>query len=282
MTPMFSEAGRARLDSIVQPGVLCVFDFDGTLAPIVPLPDQACLPAPVLTRLVQLQRMARIAILTGRSLADIGPRLAFRPDFLVGNHGLEGLPQSTAQISAFEHMCRIWRQDVTQALTSGLLAEPGIMMEDKQISLSVHYRHVVRHEPVATALRALFARLTPAPRVIGGKYVFNLLPPMAGDKGTAFEQLMQYSGASSALYAGDDVTDEDVFQLARPDLLSIRIGQSQHSSAEFFLRRHVDIVRLLDDLIHRLGAASRRQMPESTLAAGVEASSNANKKGSNE
>ncbi len=256
MTPLYSDAGLIRLDTIVQPGVLCAFDFDGTLSPIVPLPDQAFLPAPILARLQSLQQLARIAILTGRALADIRPRLRFTPDFLIGNHGLEGLPQTSRQISQFQDLCRNWHGDVRQALASGVLADPGVMVEDKQISLSVHYRHAERHEPVASALRALFAQLTPAPRVIGGKYVFNLLPATAGDKGTAFEHLIRHTGARSAIYVGDDVTDEDVFKLLRPDLLSIRIGQSQHSSAEFFLRRHVDIVRLLDDLIQRLACAA--------------------------
>ena len=261
MTPLYPDAGRARLDAIVQPGVLCMFDFDGTLAPIVPVPDQAFLPEPVLARLQTLQGLARIGILTGRALADIAPRLHFIPDFLVGNHGLEGLPQTNLQISEqsshFQDLCRAWHTEVQQALTSGVLADPGVMVEDKLISLSIHYRHAERHEPVATALRVLFAGLTPAPRIIGGKYVFNLLPQAAGDKGTAFEHLLRHSGAPSALYVGDDVTDEDVFRLRRPDVLSIRIGQSQHSSAEFFLRRHVDIVRLLDDLIQRLSGATR-------------------------
>lgn len=260
MAPLYPDAGRARMDAIVQPGVLCVFDFDGTLSPIVPVPNQAALPTPVLARLQTLQRQARIGILTGRALADITPRLDFTPDFLVGNHGLEGLPWTSHQISQqtshFQQLCRTWHAEVQQALASGPLADPGVMVEDKLISLSVHYRHAERHEPVATALRALFARLTPLPRIIGGKYVFNLLPQAAGDKGTAFEQLMRYSRAPSAIYVGDDVTDEDVFKLHRPDLLSIRIGQSQHSSAEFFLRRHVDIVRLLDDLIHRLASVA--------------------------
>ena len=256
MTPLYSDTGRARLDAIVRPGVLCVFDFDGTLSPIVPVPDQACLPAPVLARLLALQRQARIAILTGRALADIAPRLDFTPDFLVGNHGLEGLPQTSQQIDHFQQLCSTWHGDVQQALRSGPLADPGVLVEDKLISLSVHYRNVQRHEAVAAALRALFARLTPAPRIIGGKYVFNLLPHAAGDKGTAFEHLMRLAGAPSAVYVGDDVTDEDVFMLHRSDLLSIRIGQSVHSSAEFFLRRHVDIVRLLDDLIQRLAGAA--------------------------
>ena len=263
MTPLYCDAGRARLDAIVQSGMLCIFDFDGTLSPIVPVPDQACLPEPVLARLQTLQRLTRVGILTGRALADIVPRLNFTPDFLVGNHGLEGLPQSCQQISHFQQMCRGWLGEVQRALASGPLADPGVMVEDKLISLSVHYRHVERHEPVATNLRALFARLTPAPRVIGGKYVFNLLPQAAGDKGTAFLHVMRHSDAPSAIYVGDDVTDEDVFKLQIPHLLSIRIGQSQHSSAEFFLRRQVDIVRLLDDVIHRLvsDAATTHSIP---------------------
>lgn len=268
MTPLYSDAGLTRLDAVVQTGMLCVFDFDGTLAPIVPVPDRAILPAPVLARLQSLQRVVRIAILTGRALTDITPRLNFAPDFLVGNHGLEGLPQTGQQISQFQQLCRSWKNELQQAMCSGLLADPGVMVEDKQISLSVHYRHAKRHEPVATALRALFARMTPAPRVIGGKYVFNLLPAAAGDKGTAFERLMRDSGAPSAIYVGDDATDEDVFRLQRPDLLSIKIGRSQDSSAEFFLTRHVDIVRLLDDLIQRLGGTTGKRALASTALAG--------------
>ena len=49
MTPLFSRAGQARLGQIVQPGLLCVFDFDGTLSPIVTHPERvALLPASVL------------------------------------------------------------------------------------------------------------------------------------------------------------------------------------------------------------------------------------------
>ena len=63
-----------RLDDIVQPGMLCVFDFDGTLSPIVPQPDSAALPPEVRERLLTLSTLAPVAILTGRSLADIGKR----------------------------------------------------------------------------------------------------------------------------------------------------------------------------------------------------------------
>lgn len=92
MLSLFSVAGQRRIDEIVKPGLLCVFDFDGTLSPIVAQPDQARLPLGVRRRLLELSKLASVAIITGRSLADIRPRLEFEPDYTVGNHGIEGIP----------------------------------------------------------------------------------------------------------------------------------------------------------------------------------------------
>ena len=257
MTPLFSTPGSVRLTTAIQPGVLCVFDFDGTLSPIVAQPDQARLPPEIRTRLLALQKLTPVAILTGRSLADISSRLDFAADFVIGNHGLEGLPESAQRRAGFEDMCNSWRARLQQAFAAGSDFGPEILMEDKQISLSVHYRHASDQVAVQHQLEQLFATLTPAPRIIAGKFVFNLLPEGAGDKGTAFNQLMLLSGAATAIYVGDDVTDEDVFSLGRPDVLSVRIGQAADSAATFFLPSNEDIARLLDDLIERLAGAVR-------------------------
>ncbi len=252
MRPLYSAEGTAHLDAIVRPGVLCVFNFDGTLAPIVPQPDDARLPTPVRLRLQTLQQHAPVAILTGRALSDIGARLDFTADFMIGNHGLEGLPDSVDRRSAYEQVCTTWRSAVQAALADSSRFESTLLLEDKQISLSLHYRHARNQVAARQQLLALFDTLSPAPRIIAGKCVFNLLPQGSGDKGTAFEQLMTLSGATGAIYVGDDVTDEDVFRLARDDLLSVRVGQTTGSAAPFFLRRHADMLRLLDDLTARL------------------------------
>ena len=252
MTPLFSAAGTAVLEAIVRPGLLCVFDFDGTLAPIVSQPDQARLPASVRERLVALQRRTPVAILTGRALADIGARLQLTADFLVGNHGLEGLPDSSRRRADFLQRVDLWRAALQLAFADQDRFDPQLVLEDKAVSLSVHYRHVQDQTKVRAALEALFATLTPAPRIIAGKCIYNLLPQGAGDKGAAFNQLMVLSGASAAIYVGDDVTDEDVFRLVRKDLLSVRVGHAEDSAAPFFLPHHTDIVLLLDRLIERL------------------------------
>jgi trehalose 6-phosphate phosphatase len=255
MTPLFSKTGLQRLASFLQPGVLCVFDFDGTLAPIVALPDHARLPVPVRSRLQALQERTPVAILTGRALSDIRARLEFEANFLVGNHGLEGLPDSAIRRGYFETLCTGWRGALQESFAHDDRHDAAIVLEDKQISLSVHYRNVADRAGTEAWLQGLFARLTPPPRLIAGKCVFNLLPQAAGDKGTAFGQLMRISGASRAIYVGDDVTDEDVFCLDRPDLLSIRVGDATDSAAQFYLRRYNDITRLLDHLIDSLQPA---------------------------
>ncbi|MDB5839045.1 MAG: otsB [Herminiimonas sp.] len=261
---IFSVAGLRRLDEIVQPGLLCVFDFDGTLSPIVSQPDDAGLPADVLQRILELLKLAPVAILTGRSLADIRTRLGFEPDYVVGNHGLEGVPGWEWRATQFEDVCRSWSAAILAALQDKARFDPGITLEDKKFSLSVHYR--MARDPVQAEARLaeLFAGLMPPPRVISGKFVFSLLPKDGIDKGSALQELLRISGASSVIYVGDDVTDEDVFRLQRRDLLSVRVEKSHASAAEFYLARWQDIVSLLDELIRRLRETEGNAAPRAS------------------
>ena len=253
MKPLFSDAGRRRLDAIVQQRLLCAFDFDGTLAPIVMRPEQARLPRDIMLHLVALAAHAPIAIITGRSVDDIRERLGFAPDFIVGNHGIEGVPGWEAHARRHQALSAAWMTQLSGALHGGA-HHAGIEIEDKRYSLSVHYRMTPDPERSAIALREMFARMQPAPRIVAGKYVFNLVPQDAANKGSALERLMAISGARSAVYVGDDVTDEDVFRLKRDDLLSVRVERATHSAAEFFLERPDDILALLQELTARLRA----------------------------
>ena len=235
-----------RLAQFIQPGVLCAFDFDGTLAPIVDRPDQARLPAEIRLRLISLVNRAPVAVITGRSVPDIGMRLGFAPTYVVGNHGLEGVPGWTQHVDDYRSLCQTWLRQLEQ-----VLQEPGIEIEDKFYSLSVHYRHALDPDDAASKLRAKLAQLTPVPRIVDGKYVFNLLPENSANKGRAIERLIEISLAPGAIYVGDDITDEDVFRLRRPDILSIRIDYAFSSAAQFFVPQRDGIVRLLDLMIER-------------------------------
>lgn len=261
MTDLFSSEGQKTLRQFVRPRMLCLFDFDGTLVPLVADPAKALLSHPIQSRLVRLQARAQVGIVTGRSLSDICSRLEFVPDYLVGNHGLEGLPGWQQRADEFYAICRCWYDQLAPELAA---IDTGISLEDKHYSLSLHFRHAQDKEAVMKTLPTLLAELTPSPRVIGGKCVFNLLPTHGGDKGHAVTQLISETGAQRTLYVGDDVTDEDVFAIRRDDLMSVRVGcideVSVQSAATHCIASAGHIAALLDCLIALLAAEMQQPM----------------------
>lgn len=254
---MFCESGVERLEYAVADGLLCAFDFDGTLSPIVANPEDARLPDDIRERLQVLGRYAPIAIITGRSVEDIRRRLGFAPDYVVGNHGLEGVPGWEDLAREHEAACRRWRLQLEETLAQPEF-DPGIQLEDKRYSISVHYRHVDNVENSAIQLEKLLKTLSPAPRIVAGKCVFNLLAEDRCHKGSALVKLMELAGATGALYVGDDVTDEDVFRMRRENILSVRIEHTTDTAADFFIPQQRDMPHFLDELIKRLDVAGSR------------------------
>lgn len=255
MSLPFFEHCAHRLEEIVKPGVLCAFDFDGTLAPIVKDPQRASMPSAVLRRMISLSEHARVAVISGRCVADVGLRLDFLPEFVVGNHGIEGLPGWEDKAGHYQALCLEWEQQLRRAMTDRTLFDGGIWIENKSYSLSVHYRMARNRAQVEGRLLELLATLSPAANIVAGKCVFNLLPADAPDKGSALARLCEVSGATSAVYVGDDVTDEHVFRMCRKDWLTVRIERSGDSAAEFYLHHRLDMVQFLDTLIARLSSA---------------------------
>jgi trehalose 6-phosphate phosphatase len=262
MIALFTEAGRAALSEFLTKPALCLFDFDGTLAPLASDPDRVSLPRPIQQRLQALQPRTPVGIITGRSLADMQKRLTFEPDYVIGNHGLEGLPGWQRCAPAYYATCRGWKLALS-ALRKNI--DDKLWIEDKAYSLTVHYRHAADPSSVEHALLAQFSQLLPPPRIIAGKFNFSLLPPNAGDKGQAVQQLLKLSPGSRALYVGDDQTDEDVFALHHPEIFSIRVGHETRTAASYGIADHTSIVTLLDWLMVLLPA----EVPEKPLVFGT-------------
>ncbi len=255
MRYIFSPQGEAALARFIRPDTLLAFDFDGTLAPIVPLPDAARTPTAIYLAMRHLCEIASVAVITGRSVADIRERLDFAPKYLVGNHGAEGLPDADwAEGSTDDAVA--WTRQI-DAVRDRL--PPGISVEDKGHSLSLHYRTAPDREAAKQAIDALVPTLSPAPRVIGGKCVVNLLPKNAADKFDALLALQRHEGAGNALFIGDDETDENVFRRALPDWLTIRVGHETPSAAAYCLNSQNEMT----SLIQRIDGMIRARKKES-------------------
>lgn len=247
MIELLSAAGLAELRAFVTPDTLFAFDLDGTLAPIVDDPAVARVPADVSRGLDQLSQLATTAVITGRARNDALPRLGFTPCYLVGNHGSEGLPGVIMDNSRLQKLMEQWLRQLQALLAPA--AWSAIVVEQKGGSLSLHYRHAPQRDAVHAALLDAIRWLDPVPRRVGGKYVENLLPYQSLHKGDALLHLMQHSGCPTALFVGDDETDEDVFRLADPRIFTVCVGAAQSTAAFYHLVNQAAIVPLLSHLL---------------------------------
>jgi trehalose 6-phosphate phosphatase len=239
-----SAPGLERIQACVAGKTLLAFDIDGTLAPIVDRPWDARVPDDVQRGLAALAARRSVAIVTGRAVNDARPMLGFSPRYLVGNHGAEGVPGFEPASAAFARVCRGWLDELSGE-GEPWRALAGVTLEDKTCSLAFHYRRAADRDAARQLLSERVRRLVSAPTVLDDKCVLNLLPPGAPDKGDALGALLVHSRCERALYVGDDVSDEAVFRLRSPLVLSVRVERHPKSAADLYLKDQSEVPRLV-------------------------------------
>lgn len=189
-------------------------DFDGTLSPIVEDPTAARLAEGAQAALETLaSRLAVVAVVTGRAAADARRMTGVDELLVVGNHGIEWLEPGQRTSRG-----RGGVERVAAALRSALAAVPelpGVDVEDKRLSATVHYRRATNP---SDARRTLLAALRPVTGEVfdlrEGRRSVELRPRGAGDKGTAARSVIERYGLRGAVVLGDDATDVDMFRAA--------------------------------------------------------------------
>ena len=253
--PLLSAAGEADLATLATARSLYAFDFDGTLAPIVASPDRARITAPMSRLLEALARQAPVAVISGRSRSDLRMRLPSDLLHIVGNHGNESEAEFADELEQ-RRLVATWRRQL-ETLLSGA-ASRGILIEDKGLSLSLHYRLAADRDQARSAASKAIEQLTPAPLVIGGKMVINLLPQTARTKLEALQELATREQARRVLFVGDDDTDELVFERAPPEWITVRVAHWNGSRARYFLHQQSNVTVLLDLLLRNLRLRARQ------------------------
>ena len=251
MKHLFTPPGEQALATVMGLRPLLAFDFDGTLAPIVARPDDARVSAAIAQQLRQLATLCPVAIVTGRSVADVTPRLGFEPHFVVGNHGAEDpLDPAPPHQSPSLDALRLRLADAGPAL-----AAAGVSIEDKGFSLALHYRLARDRDQAQATIDALMQPLEPGLEAFGGKCVVNVVDTTAPDKGDAVARLVARSGVAAAVFVGDDLNDESVFVRAPPHWLTVRIGRDDpRSRAAFFLDGHAEMALFLGMMLNALSS----------------------------
>jgi trehalose 6-phosphate phosphatase len=244
MQAILDPANQEILKKFIRRDTLMAFDYDGTLAPIVDNPEQAQMRRGTRELLRQVARHYPTVIITGRARAQIRK---FLHDVelldIIGNHGAESSETVPDHIVG---RVADWRRK----LENNLRSIEGVVIEDKQYSLSVHYRHA--RDPNAAFSVLTAAENLPGARRIGGKLVLNIVPIEAADKGTVLLRLCQRFHTSHSVFVGDDDTDEDVFALDgfnSSTILGIRVGSSERTAARFYIPSQADIDQFLETVI---------------------------------
>jgi trehalose 6-phosphate phosphatase len=245
--------------------ILFLSDFDGTLTPIVEKPELAILPEATRSLLQELafQRHLTVGLISGRALADLKARANLDGVIYAGNHGFEiegpGIIFVNPLVDEIKPFFRIIRQILI--LTLGTIK--GVLVEDKGITLSVHYRQV--EEARAREIKGLVEQAISGMasqvlfKVTSGKKVFEVRPSIDWDKGKAIRLLMKKYGKGGKqsgllpIYLGDDLTDEDGFRIIEKygAGITVHIGEpGVHSLARYFLHSpeevHNFLIKLLD------------------------------------
>lgn len=238
MRSILTADARFELDRLATSGTLLVFDFDGTLAPIVERPADACLRPHTHDLLRAVAVLYPVAVVSGRSRADVAARLRDVPLVaIVGNHGAEaghGPVDRTRRARVIA-----WKALLQDAFGG----EPGIELEDKRFSLAVHYRRAPCRAAARRRVLTAARRLEGA-RAFAGHAVVNVVPLDAPDKAAAVEEIRNRIGAARVLYVGDDTTDEDVFRDPRV-AVAVRVGRTARSAARYYVPRQDGV----DDLL---------------------------------
>jgi trehalose 6-phosphate phosphatase len=233
---------------------LLFLDYDGTLTPIVRKPGMAELSRfrKKLLKALARRRYLRVAIVSGRMLSDITKRVGIRNIYYVGNHGFEIAGPGLRFIHPRARAAQPSLRKIKKELERRLKHIKGIIIEDKKLTMSLHYRLVKTSG--LNKVREVFRRAA-APhlkarkiRVTQGKKVFEIRPNADWDKGRAVLWLakkLDPRQKAVPVYIGDDTTDEDAFRALKKRGITIRVGRSKKTSAQRQLKDVDAVYRFL-------------------------------------
>jgi trehalose 6-phosphate phosphatase len=230
-------------------------DYDGTISEITPDVSNAR-PVPgaakLIARLAARRDRFRVVLISGRQAQTLVRLLGEWPDItFVGNHGLEILePGGGTRIAADPDKFMPALDAVGAWLLANVPPSAGFLIEDKHLSVALHYR-------LADPAAALFMRkrmeefvgTQPALAIRPGKMVIEAIP-FEANKGEAVRRMMREGGEGRlAVYFGDDLTDEDAFFALRETGVAVRVGaQPAASWARYCVASPAEVVAALAEM----------------------------------
>lgn len=240
--------------------VALFLDFDGTLVPIQEDPSGCVLAEGIKVQLKSLadSGWCYVTILSGRSLPDIKDMVGIPNICYSGNHGLVISGNGMTYVHPKALTAKRFVDKATRMLNREIAGIEGAWIERKQFTASLHYRSV-RKEDVGSVRKAFCAVAAAFSgdstfAVLRGKKVLELVPDASWTKGSAALWILHnLKGKYLPVYAGDDLTDETAFMALRNKGITIRVGKSRRTCADYYLKGHWEVPRLLERMQDFIG-----------------------------
>lgn len=239
-------------------GVALFLDIDGTLVRFAERPDAVRIDAPLHTLLGRLRAATgeALALISGRSIADIDALFSPARFAIAGQHGAE---RRSADGTLHFHAPLASRlREPAESLRRLVRDHPGLVLEEKGASLALHCRMAPALARLAEReARQAVVALGDDFELQAGKFVYEV-KPSGKDKGTAIDEFMAEAPFAGRVpvFVGDDLTDELGFErVNRIGGLSVKVGAGP-TRARWRLADAGAVRRWLSRLAARPGAAA--------------------------
>jgi trehalose-phosphatase len=256
--PLFDARDEVAARIRLAPRCLLCLDFDGTLAEFVGDPADARMSPEMdrALRSVTQRDSLTLAIVSGRDRADLERRVGLGGVIYAGNHGLDiagpGLeflePMAVARVDKMHELAEV--------LSGRLQGVRNAIVEDKGLTISVHYRMVDEcdREELRRIVHATLASADHPYVLVAGDKVHEIRPRVAWNKGSAVVWIREHLGEPAPLpiYVGDDATDEDAFAALREQGISVKVRTGSETAARYTLDGPIQVCGFLewiDDLL---------------------------------
>jgi len=241
--------------------IFIFLDYDGTLVPIVDKPEKAIIPVSLKALLRRLSDNPRfkLAFISGRSLEDIKSKIGLKNVIYSGNHGLEIEGPKIKFQPLVSPRYKLTLRHIKNDLQQKISSIRGAFVEDKGLSLSLHYRladkkdipkvKTIFHETVILYL--IRNRI----KIKAGKMVLEVRPHLEWDKGKIVlwllaRQRFTLKGKEVVpIYIGDDETDEDAFKVLKNNGITVFVGKPRPSYARYYLKDADEVKEFLKRIL---------------------------------
>ncbi|MFO7978383.1 MAG: trehalose-phosphatase [Bacteroidales bacterium] len=264
-TPIFPE--RSDIFKVLSQRKPVIFlDYDGTLSPIVPRPEDAVLSEYMKDLLRHLAKLFTVAVVTGRDKQDVEQRVGLSEMIYAGSHGYIITGPDGLFMEHPDSKRIIPRLDEIEKEVETLLNEKtsGTQLDRKRYAIGIHYRNAAPgDEQKVLEIARQMVEKHQGFKMGEGKKIVEIKPDLDWDKGKAVNWIMEALELDQRqdlipMYIGDDITDEDAFKALQGHGIGILVGgHGQKTAARYALKNVFQVKEFFARLI-RLYASDKK------------------------